>query len=273
MRTILVPVDFTSTAEHAVNTAVEWAKQYGYNHIILLRTSYESMFNYITTGADYALVNEEKFNKQQEDAETLLARLRRKITERTSAIQVTTEISGMPLLRCIIELIKNNPSIELIILGSDHKIVSNDSFVSANIISIARASPVKVLIIPNSYDYGVIGNILIPCDISSITNLDRLSRYKFALKRENARLMLLNIDTKENTMGTAIKKKEWEENIRQYLGDIPYNIYYSFDKNIINGILSFTSSHKADLIIALPRKHSFLYYLAKKVSPKVSTGI
>jgi nucleotide-binding universal stress UspA family protein len=270
MRTILVPVDATSASENAVNVAIEWGKQYGYDHIILLKTSYESMFDYITIGEGYGLVNEENINRQQDDAKILLKRLRRKITERTSAIKVTTEISELPLLRCTIEVIKNNPSVELIVLGSDHNVVDNDSFVSANLINIARASPAKVLIVPDSYGYGAIRNILIPCDISNITSLDRLSGFKSGLKQEDTRLMLLNVGTKENTAVTNIQKKEWEENICQYFTDIPYNIHYSFDKDIVNGILSFTSSHKVDLIIALPGKHSFFYYLANK---SISEGI
>lgn len=68
MRTILVPVDITSTSENSVNFAVGWAKQYEYNHIILLKTSHESMFDYINRGDGYALVNGENINRRQKEA-------------------------------------------------------------------------------------------------------------------------------------------------------------------------------------------------------------
>jgi nucleotide-binding universal stress UspA family protein len=270
MRTILVPVDSTATSENAVDFAVEWGKKYGYDHIILLRTSYESMFDYMAIGATYALANEESLNKQQEEAKTLLEHLRRRIIEKASAIQVTTEISELPLLRCTIELIRNNASVELIVLGSDHKVVSNDSFVSANIISIARASPVKVLIVPNIFDYKPVENILVPCDVSNIEDMERLGRLRSGFERENTRVMLLNVDTKEDAVRTDIKRKKWEEELHRYLPGLQYSVHYAFDKDIINGILSFTSSHKVDLIIALPGRHSFLYYLASR---SISEGI
>ncbi|MDC8103567.1 hypothetical protein ACNFU2_01675 [Chryseobacterium sp. PTM-20240506] len=54
---------------------------------------------------------------------------------------------------------------ELIILGSDNQASSSKSFVSENIISIGRTSPVKALIVANGYTYNTIKNILIPCDI------------------------------------------------------------------------------------------------------------
>jgi nucleotide-binding universal stress UspA family protein len=267
---MLVPVDATATAENAVDFAVEWAKKYGYGHIILLKTSYESMFGYIAIGATYALANEENLNKQQEEAKTLLEHLRRRIIEKTSAIQVTTEISELPLLRCTIKLIKSNDSVELVVLGSDHKAVSNNSFVSANIISIARASPIKVLIVPTVCVYKPVENILVPCDISSMITIERLDRLKARFGRENVRVMLLNVDTKDNAATDDIKKKEWEEKIHRYLPGMQYSIYYTFDQDIINGILSFASSHQVDLITALPGKHSFLYYLANK---SISEGI
>jgi len=269
MRTILVPVDSMSASENAVNFAVEWGNQYGYNHIILLKTSYESLFHYINISEGYVPVNGEHLNKQHEDAEILLEQLRRVIIEKSPAIKVSTEISELPLLRCTIELIKNDASVDLLILGNNHKVVSNDSFVSANIISIARASPVKVLVVPNSYDFQAVRNILVPCDIGNIGNLDRLSRFKLVLQQHEVRLMLLNVNTKAS-VEEDIKKKAWEEKLRQYLGDISYDIHYSFDKSIINGILSFTSSHEVDLVISLPGKHSFLYYLANR---SISEGI
>jgi len=263
MRTILVPVDVTSASENAVGVAIEWGKQYGYNHIILLTTTYQSMFDYITIGEEY-------INQEQVDAKLLLKRLRGKITERTSTIKVTTEVSELPLLRCTIELIRNNASVELVILGSDHNVVDNDSFISENLISIARTSPVKVLIVPDSYVYGVVNNILVPCDINNIESLDRISIFNSVLVREDAHLMLLNVATKGKSGITDNKKKEWEEKIRQIFPDIPYNIYYSIHDDIVEGIFSFTSSNKVDLIIALPDKHSFLYYLANK---SISEGI
>ena len=270
MRTILVPVDATSTSENAVKFAAEWTSQYGYEHILLLKTSYESLFDYVAIADGYALVNEESVSSRQENTAMIMEHLRSITAETAPSIKVTTTISEIPLLRSTIDLIKNDASIELVILGSDDKEVSNDSFVAANIIPIARTSPVKTLIVPNGYSYRTIKNVVVPCDIHRIANLEILSRFRAVLKQENARLLLLNVATKEDSKITDAIKKEWEHNLHQYFADVPYSIHYSFDKNIINGILSFTIANKADLIIALPGKHSFLYYLANR---SISEGI
>jgi len=270
MRTILVPVDATSTTENAVKIAADWAKQYGYDHIILLKTNNESVFEYLHIAEGHSFVNEESINIILKDTEELLEKLSQIIIEKSPEIKVSKATSDMSLIRSINDIIKNQENVELIILGSDDNTSVTESFISENIIDIARTSPVKTLIIPNSYTYTPIKNILIPCDIDSITKLDRLFHYKSIIHQKDIHLSLLNVHTNANNDITDSRKEELEKYIHQNLNDILNSIHYSFDKNIINGILSFASVNKTDLVIALPGKHSFLYYLANR---SISEGI
>ncbi|MBV8324904.1 universal stress protein [Chryseobacterium sp.] len=269
MRTILVPIDFTSTTENAVKLAAEWANHYEYQHIILLKTAGESEFDFLHISEGHSFVNEENVNNLLERTELLLDQLSHMIREKSPDIKVSRVLSDWALTRSINELLKNQPSIELIVLGSDDQ-SSNDSYVSENIISIARTSPVKTLIVPNNYSYSPIKNILIPCDIKGIKKLQRLFHHKSIIQKQDVQLLFLNIDTHEGDDTGNEHKKELEEYIRQHLTEIPSSIYYSYDHNVINGILSFASSNHADLIIALPGRHSFLYYMASR---SISEGI
>lgn len=268
MRTILVPVDFTSTTENAVRIAADWAKAYEYQNIILLKTAGESEFDYLHIAEGHSFVNEESVNNLLQRTELLFDELSRIITEKSPEVKVSRVLSDWTLTRSINELLKNQPSVELIILGSDDQTSSTDSFVSDNIISIARTSPVKTLIIPNSYHYTPIKNIFIPCDIKDIRRLERLFHHKSVIHKQDVRLSFLNINTREKE--DEGKKRELEDYIREHLTEIPSSIHYSHDENVINGILSFATSNEADLIIALPGKHSFLYYLASR---SISEGI
>lgn len=269
MKTILIPIDATAASENAVDFSLEWAKRYQYDHIILLNTSYESMFGHIAIGATFALASGEQLNQQQEEAAALLARLCGRIIDKAPGLQVSTETSKLPLLRCIISSLKSDPSIELVVLGSSHTPVANDSFVSANIISVSRASPVKTLVVPSGCGYKPVNTIVVPCDIGSIRTVERLDRIKARFEQENVRLMLLNVSTKETPV-SDVEKEKWEQAISSYLKGMEYSIHFETDKDIINGILSFMASHEADLIAALPGEHSFLYYLANK---SISEGL
>ncbi|GEN67416.1 universal stress protein [Chryseobacterium rhizosphaerae] len=270
MRTILVPIDFTSTTENAVKLAAEWAKHYEYEHIILLKTAGESEFDFLHIAEGHSFVNEENINNLLERTETLLNQLSSMITEKAPDIKVSKVLSDWAVTRSINEILNNQPSVELIILGSDDSASTTTSYVSDNIISIARTSPVKTLIVPNSYSYTPIKNIFIPCDVKGIKKLERLFHHKSLIQKQDVRLQFLNINTHEGEDTSTDKKKELEEYIRLHLTEIPSSIHYSYDENIINGILNFASSHETDLIIALPGRHSFLYYLASR---SISEGI
>ncbi|SMO67205.1 Nucleotide-binding universal stress protein, UspA family [Chryseobacterium rhizoplanae] len=268
MRTILVPIDFTSTTENAVKVAADWATTYEYQNIILLKTAGESEFDYLHIAEGHSFVNEESVNNLLQRTELLFDQLTDIITEKSPEIKVSRILSDWALTRSINELLKNQPSVELIILGSDDQTSTTESFVSDNIISIARTSPVKTLIVPNGYHYSPIKNIFIPCDIKGIKRLERLFHHKSVIHKQDVRLMFLNINTREKE--DEDKKRELEEYIREHLTEIPSSIHYSHDENVIKGILTFATSNEADLIIALPGQHSFLYYLASR---SISEGI
>ncbi|GEJ44141.1 MULTISPECIES: universal stress protein [unclassified Chryseobacterium] len=268
MRTILVPVDFTSTTENAVRVAADWAKTYEYQNIILLKTAGESEFDYLHIAEGHSFVNEESVNSLLQRTESLFDQLSSIVTDKFPDIKVSRILSDWALTRSINELLKDEPSVELIVLGSDDRNSSTESFVSDNIISIARTSPVKTLIVPNSYHYTPVKNIFIPCDIKGIKRLERLFHHKSVIHNQDVHLSFLNINTRETE--DENKKRELENYIREHLTEIPSSIHYSHDENIINGILTFAASNEADLIIALPGRHSFLYYLASR---SISEGI
>ncbi|MFZ4928968.1 universal stress protein [Chryseobacterium sp. Mn2064] len=270
MRTILVPVDFTPTTENAVKIAADWAKQYDYQNIILLKTAGESEFDYLHLAEGHAFVNEESVNSLLERNELLFDQLTAIVKEKSPEIKVSRVLSDWALTRSINELLKNQPTVELIILGSDDHTSSTESFVSDNIISIARTSPVKTLIVPNSYQYSAAKNIFIPCDLKGVKRLERLFHHKPVIHQEDVRLLFLNINPRENSDINEDGKRELENYIQEHLTEIPSTVFYSHDKDIIKGILNFASSHDTDLIIALPGRHSFLYYLASR---SISEGI
>ncbi|BAP31406.1 putative universal stress protein [Chryseobacterium sp. StRB126] len=270
MRTILVPIDFTPTTENAVKAAAEWAKYYEYQNIILLKIAGESEFDYLHIAEGHSFVNEESVNSLLERTELRFDQLSQVVAEISPEVKVSRLLSDWAITRSINEVLKNEPSIEMIILGSDDSTSSNESFVSENIIRIARTSPVKALIVPNSHQYNSIHNIVIPCDINGIKKLERLFHHKSIIQKHDVHLSFLNINTKEKTEINSDKKKELEDYIRQHLTEIPSSIHYSYDENVINGILTFAASNNTDLIIALPGKHSFLYYMASR---SISEGL
>ncbi|MDE3181869.1 MAG: universal stress protein [Bacteroidota bacterium] len=264
MKTLLVPVDFTSTSDNAVNFSVEWAKKYLYERIILLRSFYSSMYENMIMSADFSSVNEEYLNKKREDEKKILNDLCKDLAEKTGeGIRVQTAVSELPLVRSIIQVIKSeNP--EMILLGSDTTHANNEAFVAGNAIAIARISPVRVLIVPESYQYQPVEKALVPVDYKTVSSLNKINRLGTSPRWHDVELLVLNVDAMQRHLNPDEKFKEAENNLHDYLKNFKHEIYYEAEKNVIDGILNFKKIKEAQLMIALPGVHSFLYSLTHK---------
>jgi nucleotide-binding universal stress UspA family protein len=264
MKTMLIPVDFSATSDNAVEFAIAWSKAYGYDRIILLKTFYDTVFDHIVVSAEYAPVSPHYMSRERKDAANQMDYLSREISARSgNTIQAVSLISEAPLLRAILEVVRDE-SPELIVLGSDNFSYTSGSFIAGNLISIAKASPVRVLIVPATYTYQSVDTILVPCDYKTPESLNKLSNLELPAQWKDSKLLVLNVDEKERYLRPDQQLRAAEQHIHERLKDYSHEIHYSNDKNIINGILGFTTAHDVQLIISLPGKHSFLYYLTHK---------
>ncbi len=264
MKTMLIPVDFTDTSNNAVDFAAHWSQKYQYTRIILLKTFYDSMFENMMIAAEYSRVNDDFGAEQCEEAHEQMNILKQDLIAKTgSGIEVETLFSELPLLRAIIQVIEEENA-ELVVLGSDNKNYSSGSFIAGNLIDIAKASPVRVLIVPAECRYHPVHNALIPFDFTLASTLNTLSHLKKMAQWKDIRLMVLNIDPKQRYLQPDEKFSETEAVLHKELEDFPHELYYDNDKNIINGIMNFARNNPVDLIIAMPGNRSFLYYLTHK---------
>lgn len=270
MKTMLIPVDFTATTENTTRFAGEWAHRYGYDRIILLKTFYDTVFDNIAVAAEYAPVSQDfRWKERTESIEKLDSLAIELNAQLDSGITVLTAISETPILRAITETIREE-DVDLVVLGSDNYQRSNNSFIAGNIISIARVSPVKVLIVPSDYTWQPVNDVLLPCDYRVLHHLAKLNDPKDSPMAKDIFLHVLNIDPKERYLAPDADFTETEAHLHHYLQHFKHDINYSNDRNIIDGIVKYTRENDFQLIISLPGKHSFLYYLTRK---SISEGI
>jgi len=264
MKTLLVPVDFTATSENAVNFAAAWSKQYGYDRIILLKSFYDSVFENIAVAEGYANFNQECLNSERQNATEQLQQAGQQLTNKIHPnVKVMTATSEMPLLRAVLDLVEAERP-ELIILGSDHYRYSSESFVAGHLISLAKASPVKVLIVPATYTYRLVTDALVPFTFDFLDSVEKVNSLRSSPQWHDIQLHVLNVDATEQYRNRDENFRERENRLHAYLKNMPHQIHYSNDKNVITGIRNFVNEHDIQLIIALPGKHSFLYALTHK---------
>jgi len=177
---MLIPVDFTGTSANTISFAVEWSRAYGYNHIILLKTMYDTYFDSLIPAADYVHVSQDYMVKERKEALEQLNGLCSGLKARVDATtKVSTAFSETPLLRSILEVVEREQP-ELIMLGSDNMGESGNSAVANSVIEIARVSPVRVLIVPSHFRYQPVLQALVPCDFATVSTLSKLDHYQAA---------------------------------------------------------------------------------------------
>jgi nucleotide-binding universal stress UspA family protein len=264
MKTLLVPVDFTAASENAVNFAAEWSRKYLYERIILLRSLYTSMYEGVIMSGEFSNVDQDFLNHSRMQERAQLNELCRRLDEKTGpGITVQTAVTELPLVRSIMQVIREERPVT-VLLGSSRENSTNESLVAGHVISIAKISPVRVLIVPEHYVYEPIKNVLVPCDFNAVESLNKVNTLHASEQWHDVQLMVLNVDAKQRHLNPDEKLKAAETSLHGYLKNFQHQIYYVEDKNVINGILGFTRSNKVELLFALPGKYSFLYTLTHK---------
>ena len=260
MKTLLVPVDFSTTSEETIHFTAAWSQHYEYKRVILLKTFYQNVFSDIVISAEYGAVSHDFMESHRAEAMEHLEALSQKIRA-AADVTVQVAVSELPLLRAVMEIIHEEAP-DMVMLGSDHG--DGDSLISRNIIAIAKASPVRVMMVPAGFTYVPVKNALVPADFNALHALDKLNKLKASPVWAATRLMVLNVDPEKHYEHPDEQFREDEYNLHEYLKNFNHELYYRNDKDIISSIINFTASNDVQLIIALPGKHSFLYSLTHK---------
>jgi nucleotide-binding universal stress UspA family protein len=264
MKTLLIPVDFTAASKNAIDFAAKWSIKYNYERIILLRSFYISMYESVIMGGEFANVDQDYLTNSRTQEKEQLNNLCKELDEKTGAnIKVQSAITELPLLRSVVHIVKaEQPA--MVLLGIDNSNYSNESLISGNVISIAKISPVRLLIVPKDYVYTPVKKALVPCNFSAIEKLNKLNHLHSSPQWQDVQLMVLNVDPKKRYLNPDQKFIETEKSLHAYLKNFNHRIYYADDSNVINGILYFEKINEVQLIIALPGESSFLYSLTHK---------
>ncbi|WP_158563325.1 universal stress protein [Chitinophaga silvatica] len=256
MKTLLVPVDLTAASDETVRFTTAWSKQYDYERIILLKTFYENVFSDIVISAEYAPVDEASVNNNREAAKARLQELAEEIVAEHNQVQVTIAISEDPILRAINEII-HTASPSMIVLGSNN----TDGLIARNLISIAKTSPIRVLVVPAGYSFQPVKKALVPFDFKALQVLGKLQKVAISPNWPKAQLLALNVSTDSNQQ---TPDEQTTAAIHEYLSAFRHEIHYSKGNDIIESVTDYTKSNDVQLVVALPGKHSFLYALTHK---------
>lgn len=256
MKTILIPVDFSETSNNAIKYVADMGCDMPVKKIILLKSYYTSVYEQILPSPDFLQLRVDDFENERKIIEEQMVLLRKQLHNHCHEhIIIETVISTEPIIRAIHQVIEDQKP-DLMVVGGD--LSGEYSLIGEQIIEIAKSSPVKLLIIPANSRYQKIEQALVPCDFEAVARLGILKGLNTSHDWLNPKLMILYVDPKKKHIG---REAEFDASVKQLVNCYECKLYYSEDKNIVRGILNFAVEQQAQLIIALPGKHSFFYNL------------
>jgi nucleotide-binding universal stress UspA family protein len=254
VKTILIPIEFSSSFDSTLRFASRWAQDYGYERIILLKSSQQTVFDQVVLSVDYMMMKQRYLSEDRTKLDSKATILKNFLEAGPAAIKVYTSLNDQPLLRSILEII-DSESPELIIVGNNRP---------EEVIAIAKVSPIRVLIVPPSHSYMPVEEALVPVDLGRIDHLSRFDLYRDSSLLEKTKLIVLNIDPSRHPIEQDEHSISTKRALHEYLKHFRHEIFYSDHSDIIEGILEFAMKRPVQLIIALPGRHSFLYRLTHK---------
>ncbi|HEY0176131.1 MAG TPA: universal stress protein [Pedobacter sp.] len=256
MKTILIPVDFSETSTNALKYIAELIKDIEIERIILLKSFYKSVYEQLLPSPDFIQLSAEDIQNERNAINAQLQSLTESLLKKCNpSIKIKTAVSELPLLRSVHQLIEDEHP-DLLVLGSDNLSQQTASYIGQHVISIARTSPVPVLIIPADVTYQKIKKALVPCDFATVSRLSILKGLHSPLAWIHPELMVLNIDPQQKHIS---HEEEHAGMLNELLEDYSYGIYYAEDQDTVTEILKFARANEVQLITALPGKHSFFY--------------
>ena len=255
MKKFLVPTDFSDTAKNAARYAVEMAATDPNTTIILY-----NVFDRIAGGSDGSPLTETDDDRKI-ILNNALANLEIELHEIADVrIQYVAE-EGSSLVESIERYIRHN-GIDIVIMGITGATKLEQIFIGSNALNMAREGVCPVIIVPPEARFKKIENVVLLSDFKNVKSTTPVAQVQLVLDIFKPNLHIVNVDSEHYVELTEEFKSEraWLENrFKEYNPEFYFIRMFDF----LDAISSFTADHKIDLIVTVPRKHSFLRGLYK----------
>lgn len=144
----------------------------------------------------------------------------------------------------------------LVVIGSNGSDDRGDKSLGNNTINIAKTSLKPVLVVPPTAVYRKIEKVILACDFRKITELLPVEDLKSFLKHFSAQLEILNVNPKGEQPSDDVQREQ--ALFDRMLDGIQHSFYFTQHKNITKGIIDYANHSKAEIIVSLPKRYSFI---------------
>ena len=264
MQTILVPTDFSATAKNAAIYAIELAKQIGATKVIIFN-AYEAVMPTMTMDPTVPSIMPVDIETYKNISETGLQKFAADLQTACNNQVVLETLNDLNTLVSGISEAAEKTGANLIVMGITGGNALEESLIGSNTVDVAKAITVPMIIVPPNAVFKTIEEITLAVDLKKVEATTPTQPIKNLLDVIKAKLFVLHVNDGEDDAD-----KDDQMGVLNGLLE-GYNPEYFFVNNIsfIDGINDFVDSKNVDLIITIPKKHSWFETLFKRSHTKL----
>ena len=236
MKDIIIPVDFSETSLNAARYAAEMFSGKADAHVMLY-----NMFEH---------------EKDSATASQYLDSLKAELEEKGVMNIECIKEQGHDLIDCLGRLAYQKTA-ELIVMGISEKEEWRQIFTGSNTLKMAEQNVCPVMIIPNEAKYTGIKNIALTSDFNNVDATTPVLAIKTVLEIFNANLHIVNVD---NEHYVSLTEKYLSERAKMQMMFAEFNpeFYFIGMNDFYEAINQFSKDRDIDLIIIIPKNHTFI---------------
>ncbi|MEO6684286.1 MAG: universal stress protein [Ginsengibacter sp.] len=250
MKNFLVPIDFSDTSINAASYAIALTKNIPDAKVTLY---------HVYSKISFATLSAKDEGSRQKVSEEALQEIVQNIGADGNNISVVAEEGSF------VENIKDYTMghyIDMVIMGITGSSRITQVFMGTNTLNVIRHIDCPVMIIPAAAQFNGFNHAVFVSDFQDVARTTPFASLQKILDTFEPKLDILNVDSEhfvELTEEFKIERVAMEDKLGKY--DPKFSFLRAYD--FLDGINSYVETKNIDIILSLPRKHSFLSQLFK----------
>lgn len=258
MKAILASTDFSKTARNAIEYAVEIAKRTK-ARLILFHAYHATV---VPAEVPIVIPAEEFEQEALKSLEKIKRSIHRKHGNKLSIECICRY--GFPVDE--INRFVTGHKIDLVVMGMEGSGYLTEKLIGSITTAVINGSKCPVLAIDRYVKFKNIKKIALACDYNKISKKTIFDPIKLFAQLFKSHVYILNV-VKDKTK-PAISKAVSGIRLNHSFDGIPHSFHSVASEDVIKGINDFVRQEKVDLVVMIPRNHSFFQGLFKEAHTK-----
>ena len=246
MTTIIVPTDLSQVADNAARYAAQMVKG-NYDLNLILYHVYENQ-------------------SEKETASVLLEKLKEELQSKHFAKVETRMDEGGDLIDCLEKLARHSDA-QLIVMGITGKSKLEQVFLGSNTLKMVERNICPVLIVPPTAQFFEIKNVCLLSDFKDVQGSVPDVPIKNVLNLFRPSLHIVNVNSEHYVSLTQEFMAERSRMLEMFQGYKP-EFYFIGTFDLLDTVQTFVADKNIDMLITIPRNHSFFGSLFKTSNTK-----